>query len=192
MRRDAPGLGKRRGLLFVGALHPGTPNEDGLLWFIDEVMPLLRLRMPTPPILSVVGVCTSHKIAAAAGPDISILGPQDALEPHYDAARIFVAPVRFAGGVPAKVIEAVSGGVPVVASALLVRQLDWRDGIDILGAGDAQTFASAIVRLLGDDQAWQRQQVAGWAQCAQRYDPALFAQTLRGALMAPPGPGLQT
>ncbi len=192
VRRDAPGLGKRRGLLFVGALHPGTPNEDGLLWFIDEVMPLLRLRMPTPPILSVVGVCTSHKIAAAAGPDISILGPQDALEPHYDAARIFVAPVRFAGGVPAKVIEAVSGGVPAVASALLVRQLDWRDGIDILGAGDAQTFASAIVRLLGDDQAWQRQQVAGWKQCAQRYDPALFAQTLRGALMAPPGPGLQT
>ncbi|OOG36665.1 tetratricopeptide repeat protein [Polaromonas sp. A23] len=191
VRRNAPGLGNRRGLLFVGALHPDTPNEDGLLWFIDKVMPLLRLRMPTPPILSVVGVCTSHKIAATAGPDIRILGPQEVLEPHYDAARIFVAPVRFAGGVPAKVIEAVAGGVPTVASALLVRQLEWRDGVDILGAKDAQTFASAIARLLVDDQAWQRQQRAGWEQCVRRYDPVLFAQTLRRALMPPPGPGLQ-
>lgn len=189
VRRNATGLGKRRGLLFVGALHPDTPNEDGLLWFIDEVMPLLRLRMPVPPMLSVVGVCTSHKVAAAAGPDIRILGPQDSLDPHYDAARVFVAPVRFAGGVPAKVIEAVAGGVPTVASALLVRQLEWRDGLDILGAKDAQTFASAIARLLVDDLAWQRQQLAGWEQCAQRYDPALFAQTLRRALMPPPAPG---
>lgn len=191
VRRNATGPGKRRGLLFVGALHPGTPNEDGLLWFIEEVMPLLRLRMPVPPILSVVGVCTSHRIAATAGPDIRIMGAQDALEPHYDTARIFVAPVRFAGGVPAKVIEAVAGGVPTVASALLVRQLGWRDGVDILGAKDAQTFASAIARLLADDTAWQRQQQAGWEQCAQRYDPALFAQTLRRALMPLPGPELQ-
>lgn len=192
VRRDTPGLGKRRGLLFVGALHPDTPNEDGLLWFIDEVMPLLRLRMPTAPVLSVVGVCTSHKIAAAAGSDIRILGPQDLLEPHYDAARVFVAPVRFAGGVPAKVIEAVSGGVPAVASALLVRQLGWRDGVDILGAQDAQAFAWAIARLLGDDAAWQRQQLAGLEQCARRYDPALFALTLRRVLMPTPDPGLQT
>ncbi|RYF40221.1 MAG: glycosyltransferase, partial [Comamonadaceae bacterium] len=31
-RRNAPGPAGRNGLLFVGALHPGTPNEDGLLW----------------------------------------------------------------------------------------------------------------------------------------------------------------
>lgn len=185
VRRNAPDLRGRSGLLFVGALHPDTPNEDGLLWFVREVMPLLRLRMASPPVLSVVGVCTSHKVAAMARADIHILGPQDALEPHYDAARVFVAPVRFAGGVPAKVIEAVAGGVPTVASALLVRQLDWRDGIDIRSARDAQAFASSIEALLGDDTAWQRQQLAGWAQCEQRYDPDLFAQTLRRVLSLP-------
>ncbi|RZJ07958.1 MAG: glycosyltransferase, partial [Haliea sp.] len=85
VRRDAPGVGRRQGLLFIGALHPDTPNEDGLLWFIREVMPLLRLRMARPPLLSVVGVCTSRKVAATAGADIHVLGPQDRLEPHYDA-----------------------------------------------------------------------------------------------------------
>ncbi len=184
VRRGVPGLSRRSGLLFIGALHPGTPNEDGLLWFIREVLPLLRQNTPIAPKLSVVGVCLSDKVAAFAGPDITVLGPQDSLEPHYDAARVFVAPVRFAGGVPAKVIEAAANGLPTVASALLVQQLGWRDGLDIVGARDALTFASGITRLLDDDVAWQNQQHAAWQQCAQRYDPELFGRALRAVLNA--------
>ena len=182
-RRDAPGLATRSGLLFVGAIHPDTPNEDGLLWFINEVMPLLRLRMAAPPILSVVGVCLSERVAALACTDVKILGPQPVLEPHYDAARVFVAPVRFAGGVPVKVIEAAAAGIPVVASTLLVRQLDWRDGLDTVGARDARAFAYATQQLLEDDRAWQRQQQAALEQCAQRYDPELFGASLRSILV---------
>jgi predicted O-linked N-acetylglucosamine transferase (SPINDLY family)/GT2 family glycosyltransferase/predicted Zn-dependent protease/glycosyltransferase involved in cell wall biosynthesis len=185
-RRSAPGPAGRTGLLFVGALHPGTPNEDGLLWFLREVMPRLRQHLPVAPVLSVVGVCGSDRVAALAGPDVRLLGPQEALEPHYDAARVFVAPVRFAGGVPAKVIEAAAHGIPVVASALLVRQLRWRDGLDILGARDAVAFAAAIARLLLDDASWQRQQHAAWEQCAVRYDPGMFGETLRRVLKAEP------
>ena len=182
-RRDAPGPTGRSGLLFVGALHSGTPNEDGLLWFIREVMPLLRQRLPVAPVLSVVGVCLSDQVAASAAPDVRLLGPQHVLEPHYDAARVFVAPVRFAGGVPAKVIEAAANGIPTVASALLVRQLQWREGLDILGARDAPAFASAIARLLQEDAAWLCQQHAAWEQCAQRYAPELFGHTLRRVLV---------
>ncbi|MGE0497857.1 MAG: glycosyltransferase [Ramlibacter sp.] len=182
VRRHAPGLAGRRGLLFVGALHPGTPNEDGLLWFIREVMPLLRERLNEPPVLSVVGVCLSDAVMAQSGPHVRVLGPQEALEPHYDAARVFIAPVRFAGGVPAKVIEAAASGIPAVASALLVRQLGWRDGLDVVGARDARAFAAAVARLLEDDAAWQRQQAAAWEQCALRYSPELFAQALHRVL----------
>jgi GT2 family glycosyltransferase/tetratricopeptide (TPR) repeat protein len=188
-RRAAPGVAGRSGLLFVGALHPGTPNEDGLLWFVREVMPLLRRWLAAPPVLTVVGVCLSDQVAALAGADVRVLGSQETLEPHYDAARVFIAPVRFAGGVPAKVIEAVAGGVPAVASALLVRQLQWRDGLDVLGARDASAFAAAIMRLLQDDALWQRQQFAGWDQCGLRYAPEVFGRTLRSVLAGAPEPG---
>jgi len=187
VRRAAPGPMGRTGLLFVGALHPDTPNEDGLLWFIREVMPRLRRRGGAAPVLSVVGVCLSERVSALAGDDVRILGPQDALEPHYDAARVFVAPVRFAGGVPAKVIEAAAAGVPTVASALLVRQLGWRDGLDVMGARDASTFAGAIARLLEDDEAWRRQQQAAWEQCTLQYDPQRFGDTLRRVLVGSTG-----
>ena len=181
-RDAAPGVQGRRGLLFVGALHPGTPNEDGLLWFIHEVLPRLNEQLPEPPQLSIVGICLSEVIAAQAGAQIKILGAQAELEPHYDGARVFIAPARFAGGVPSKVIETAAHGLPIVASSLLVQQLGWQDGRDILGAHDAQAFAGHVARLLQDDGAWLAQQRCAWDACRHRYDPDAFGATLRQVL----------
>ncbi len=178
VRRRVPGPQQRDGLLFIGALHPGTPNEDGLLWFLDEVMPLLQRRLARAPELRIVGLCRSSRVAARAAPHVHILGKQDELEPHYDAARVFIAPARFAGGVPVKVIESAAHGIPVVGSAILVRQLGWRDGVDIQSGRDADTFASGIIRLLEGDALWRDQQESAWGQCARRYDPEAFKRSL--------------
>lgn len=183
-RQSAPGLRDRRGLLFVGALHPGTPNEDGLLWFVEEVLPRVHKRIGAAVPLTVVGECRSAPVAALNGGHVRLAGPQAALEPYYDAARVFVAPARFAGGVPIKVIEAAAQGIPVVASDLLVRQLAWHEGHEIAGAADADAFADAVVRLLRDDAAWMAQREAAWARCRERYDPHRFAERLRAILGA--------
>ncbi|WP_018411626.1 tetratricopeptide repeat protein [Methyloversatilis thermotolerans] len=182
VRRSVPGPLQRSGLLFVGAMHPGTPNEDGLVWFVTEVMPRLRALLPQAPVLSVVGMNHSGRVSALACGDVHILGPQAALEPFYDRARVFIAPVRFSGGVPLKVIEAAAQGVPVVASAVLLRQLGWTEGIDIQSGRDADAFARGIVRLLKDDALWVRQQQAAWAQCQAHHDPERFGRDLRSAL----------
>lgn len=183
-RVEAPALAGRSGLLFIGALLPGTPNEDGLLWFVREVLPRLRQRVADVPPLTVVGLCESRELARLDGGPVRLLGKQDRLEPFYDAARVFIAPARFAGGVPLKVIEAAAQGVPVVASALLVRQLGWHPGIDIQGARDAEAFAGHVARLLEDDALWLRQRSAAWSVCGRQYDPERFAATLR-AVIAP-------
>lgn len=178
-RRNVPDARERRDLLFVGALHPDTPNEDGLLWFVREVLPLLGKLLPAPPRLRVVGECRSSRIAALAGPELEVLGAQADLASHYDHARVFIAPARFAGGVPLKVIEAAAHGIPVVASALLVEQLGWQDGKEIRSAADAAGFAQALVRLLQDDNAWHQQQQAAWSVCRARYDPEQFMDAVR-------------
>lgn len=179
-RSTAPGPTGRAGLLFVGALVPDTPNEDGLLWFIQQVMPRLRRHCPNGdgPVLNIVGTCRSPRLAALAGPDIRLLGRVEDLTACYDAARAFIAPVRFAGGVPIKVIEAAGHGVPVVASALLFRQLGWASGSQGLAARDADAFAAMLARLLVDDALWQRLQRGAFAAIAADYAPQLFADRL--------------
>lgn len=177
-RRTAPGLEGRRDLLFIGALAPDTPNEDGLLWFVAEVLP----RLKGAPILSIVGECRSDKIAGLAGPQVRLVGRVEDLDPLYDAARVFVAPARYAAGVAAKVIEAACNGVPVVASQILVRQLGWQSGVQILGAPDAASFAAGIDQLLGDDDLWRKIQADAWTSADRQFAPDLFKDSVLALL----------
>ena len=72
-------------------------------------------------------------------PRITLRGMVEDIEPLYDAHRIFVAPTRYAAGMPYKVHEAASFGLPVVASELLRRQLGWQSGRDLLVAERRRT-----------------------------------------------------
>jgi O-antigen biosynthesis protein len=70
--------------------------------------------------------------------------------------RVFVAPTRYAAGVPYKVHEAASYGVPVVATELLRGQLGWENQRDLLAAepNDPQAFASVIIALYRNEELW--------------------------------------
>ncbi len=90
-------------------------------------------------------------------PRITLCGAVEDVAPLYDAHRIFIAPTRYAAGVPYKVHEAAAYGLPVVASELLCRQLGWRDGCELIAAStaDPAEFARRIVALYRDAALWQ-------------------------------------
>jgi glycosyltransferase involved in cell wall biosynthesis len=167
--------------LFVGAIHPHTPNEDSLLWFLEHIVPVLRGLEADFPHISIVGDCTSDKVARLATGPVHLVGRVDDLTPWYDRHRVFIAPTRFAAGVPAKVIEAACNGIPVVATPLLVRQLGWEDGIDIASGADAAAFALAVAALYNDSQTWTRMCHAMAGRTRAQYATAPFASTLRAA-----------
>ncbi len=178
-RPSPPSWDRRSGLLFVGAIHPGTPNEDSLLWFLEHVMPILRRLDANLATISLVGDCTSAHVARLAGEHVRLVGRVDDLTPWYDRHRVFIAPTRFAAGVPAKVIEAACNGIPVVATPLLVRQLGWEDGVEIASGEDAATFAQAVAMLYTDQPLWNRVCRAMADRTRAQYAPAHFLATLR-------------
>lgn len=178
LRRRVPAFAPRQGLLFVGSIAPDSPNEDSLVWFIESVMPRLRAYFDAPPLLTVVGECRSARVLSLAGPGWRWVGMQDDLAPWYDAARVFVAPTRFAAGVPTKVIEAAGNGVPVVATTLLAQQLGW-DGQALSAADDPGDFARILAQLYRSPALWRRQQRAARDRLAQQADPIRFAQEVQ-------------
>ncbi len=152
-------FGARSGFLFVGNMdYDGSPNVDSVLWFVNEVFPRILEALPDVR-LSLVGTNASSEIQGVADhPGVELLGRQESLEPFYDRTRVFVAPTRFAGGIPYKVHEAAAHGVPVVASRLLTGQLGWQSGEDILDADvrDPEAFASQCIDLYSNPELWQR------------------------------------
>lgn len=184
-RADTPDWSQRENLLFVGAIHPDTPNEDSLLWFCREIMPILRDQHALDLSLDIVGDCTSASVSAMANKHIRLLGRIHDLAPSYDQHRVFIAPTRFAAGVPAKVIEAACNGIPVVATPLLASQLDWQVEHEILTADDPQAFADAIASLYTDPVRWRRLRAAMLDRTRLLYAPEQFSKTLRNIFARP-------
>ncbi len=183
----AAGFAERRGLLFVGATHElDTPNGDALRWLAERIWPRMAAWL-APQGLSVVGQLPPSLRALLERQGLQCLGSQASLAPIYDSARIFVAPTRFAAGVPLKILEAAAAGLPVVASRLLGEQLGWRDGREILLADveDPAAFAAACQRLYKDSALWNRLRAGALERLRQDCDPAHCAAILEQAMTLP-------
>jgi glycosyltransferase involved in cell wall biosynthesis len=87
---------------------------------------------------------------------VQITGHLDDVTPLYDRARVFIAPTRYAAGIPHKVHEASAHGIPVVATPVLARQLQWSDDKEIRVAETADAFAEKCVELHQDKESWMR------------------------------------
>jgi GT2 family glycosyltransferase len=177
---------ERRDILFVGAMNAAdSPNEDSVLWFARHVLPLVRARLPKDVRLIVVGQNTAQRLAGLADdPAVEVAGSIADLAPYYEHARIFVAPTRFAAGIPIKILEAAARGLPIVATSLLAAQLGWVDGEQLLTApaGDPEKFADQCVRLYTGEQLWLQIQEQALKRVQQDCDPHSFEEKLKAIL----------
>lgn len=168
----------RDGLLFVGYLG-SAPNNDAILHFLTVVFPLIRRTIQCRLLL--VGSDVRQEVRARAeqyGDAVTLAGFVDDLCPAFERSRVFVAPHRFAAGIPLKVVEAMGYGVPCVLSPLLAEQLGVADDIEVLVGHDDQDFAEKVVRLHQDQELWSRIQAAGFRFVQERYDPEVMGRLL--------------
>jgi glycosyltransferase involved in cell wall biosynthesis len=183
---------ERAGLLFVGAIHTAdSPNLDGLIWFVDEVLPLIEQNLKWETRLTIAGYI-------APGIDlgrfehhrrISPRGPVSDLGPLYNSHRIFVAPTRYAAGAPYKVLEAASRGLPVVATELLRDELGWVPDQQILAAraDNAASFAACVLRLYRDEALWHAIREGALHRLQQDNGPEEYLNAVT-AVLTPQGP----
>lgn len=109
---------KREGLLFVGGFaHP--PNADAVLWFAQEIFPLIREKLPEINFY-VVGSKVTDEIKALEQPGNGIIikgfVSEEELAELYASCRIVVVPLRYGAGVKGKVVEAIYNGAPIVTT----------------------------------------------------------------------------
>ena len=151
---------QRHDLVFVGGFrHP--PNADAVIWFVREVFPSIRARLPGVR-FHCIGGDVSAAVGALAGVDgVVVHGHVPDIVPYMDGCRIAVAPLRFGAGVKGKVNLSMAHGQPVVATPCAAEGMHLHDGEDVLIAEAAADFADAVVRLYGDETVWRRLAAGG-------------------------------
>ena len=179
---------KRSDLLFVGALRDeGSPNVDSLLWFLINCMPLIEQQIPGVR-LFVVGDNTVPSLSAVTRDNVIFTGRIDSIESYYNDCRVFIAPTRFAAGIPHKVHEAASRGLPSVTTSLLAQQLAWTKGEELLCADKPDEFARECIRLYTDKKLWQQIRDNGLAAVERDCSEQVFQHNLKQLFSVPDGP----
>ena len=174
------GFDERSGVLFVGALRDeGSPNVDSLLWFVINVLPIIEQEIPDIE-LYVVGDCSAPSLKTIERGNVQFLGRLDSITSTYNDRRLLIAPTRFAAGIPHKVHEAASRGIPSVTTGLLAKQLGWKHGKQLLVGDGAPKFAEQCVRLYRDEKLWRRVRSAGLQSISHECSDEKFQATLRG------------
>jgi glycosyltransferase involved in cell wall biosynthesis len=103
-----------RTILFWGAMNR-PENKDAVEWFLKEIFPGILSRYPDAK-LNVVGANPPDYIKKLANKNIIVTGFIKNPLSYFESARLAVAPLRLGAGVKVKVLEALSAGVPVVAT----------------------------------------------------------------------------
>lgn len=101
-------------LVFTGVLdYP--PNVEGIIWFCDEVLPLIQQDGGFE--LSIVGRRpVPQVIELSSRPGVTVEGEVPDVRPFLRRADIAISPLHLARGIQNKVLEAMSMGLPVVAT----------------------------------------------------------------------------
>jgi glycosyltransferase involved in cell wall biosynthesis len=105
-----------RQALFAGAMWR-RENADGAVWFLQQVWPRVRQRVPAASFVIAGAAPGPELLAAAAAADgVQVTGEVPSLLPSYARASLFVSPMFVGGGLKFKVAQAMRCGLPVVAT----------------------------------------------------------------------------
>lgn len=165
------------GLLFVGAMHRDA-NVDAVLHFCREILPRVRAELPDVTLTIAGGQPPAAVSRLQTEPGVRVTGFVDRLEPLYAQATVFVAPLRIAGGIAGKTLDALAAGCPVVTTTVGGEGLGATAGIHLLVADRPDEFAAAVVRLLRDPALRERLGRAARAFAEARHGPAVCAAAL--------------
>ena len=163
-------------MLFVGGFQH-APNLDAVRYFMGDIHPLLKRRIPSLDVF-VVGSNPPDEIRAMASERVIVTGRVPDMGPWFDRCRMSIAPLRYGAGVKGKVLDSMSRGVPVVATSLAVEGLPVRDGEHVRIADTPEDFCSAVAGLHDDEALWRRLSERGLEMMAREFS----AEAARGQL----------
>jgi glycosyltransferase involved in cell wall biosynthesis len=156
-------------LVFVGAMD-WLPNVDAILFFVREILPLIRRQRPGCT-LTVAGRNPVPEIRALAHRDplIRVTGTVDDIRPYLWGSAVSIVPLRIGGGTRLKIYEAMAARIPVVSTSVGAEGLDVRSPDHFLLADTPAAFAEACLALLEAPARRARLAGAAWNRIAERY-----------------------
>ena len=180
----------QREILFLASLD-WYPNQDALRFFLEEIMPRVRTKLPNVQ-LTIAGRRPPIELVAQIRslPGASLHSDVPDVRPFLARSSAFVVPLRIGGGSRIKILEALAAGKAVVSTRIGAEGLQLCSGEHLLLADRPDDFADRVIELLTQPELRQRLGANGRRLVSDRYTWNQMADRLEQAWLraffAPP------
>ncbi|HVH69900.1 MAG TPA: glycosyltransferase [Candidatus Dormibacteraeota bacterium] len=168
-------------LVFTGSMD-WTPNEDGIVWFVEDVLPLIRQDIPKTEVIVVGRRPSKRLLEIGQTSGIQVTGGVDDIRPYLAKGAVYIVPLRIGGGTRIKIFEAMASGKAVVSTSIGAEGLPVTNHENIILADEAKNFAGEVVAHLRNNSERRRLGQAArelveknysWASVAKRFSEVL-------------------
>lgn len=128
-----------------------TPNKEGVEWFLDKVVPLVKWDSFSGVSLQIIGGGWGRDIEhRSLFLNVKCMG---FVENLYAVAKgsIMIVPILSGSGMRMKILEAAAMGVPIITTSVGVEGLLFEDGKSCLIADSPQEFSGALEKVMKSD-----------------------------------------
>lgn len=166
---------------YPSVFHLGSldwmPNQEGMLWFLEEVWPKVHQALPQLRFY-MAGRNLPKRFAQLDYPNVEIIGEVPDAVQFMNQKGIMVVPLHAGSGMRIKIMEALALEKAIVSTDVGAEGIDALHEEHLLRANDAEAFAQAIIRCATDRALFERLGKQARQLVFERYRNTQLAQEL--------------
>lgn len=141
----------KNGLMFVGGFNH-RPNVDAVVWFANEIYPIIRKKLDIP--FYIAGSNPPKSVLELSKIDgVVVKGylSEEELNSLYQTSKMVVVPLRYGAGIKGKVIETMAKGIPFVTTSTGAEGIKKiNDYVPVVD--DSEEFAEKVIELYQNNE----------------------------------------
>jgi len=170
--------------IFLGSLD-WYPNIEALDWFINKVWLIILTKIPNAK-LHIAGKNANKNWVEKlkTKPNILFYGEINSPESYLSKGKILISPLFSGSGIRIKILEALSLGLPIVASSLAIKGLELENNENIVIANNKKDFSNACINLFSDKLLWEKLAIKGKKFIKENFSSEIIDKKLNNFILS--------
>ena len=165
-------------LIYTGSMD-WFPNEDAVIYCVNEILPVIRLKCPNVRFL-IVGQHPTENVRQLSNlPNIEVTGRVEDVKPYIAQSAVYIVPLRIGGGTRLKILEALAMEKAVVSTSIGAEGLELINNKEVIFENEPVKFAARVVELLENPDRCRELGMTGRSRVQSDYGWEAIGEKLR-------------